>query len=164
MGLKHFLDVGIVTWNFAGEVKIFSNCKFLGFHSVKSQNKFLAIKFMTKIGQHKTSGNSFQKLKSLESSECWPKLYKTLWNWKLLMLTHENCHPSFWVEDIQNPNIFGCKIFSESIFLGLNWALHTHTPLRRISCHRRNYSQPYFVARNQSSDTCSHGFSAKFLL
>ena len=69
-------------------VKIFSNCKFLGFSSVISQNKFLAVKFMTKIGQHKTTGNYFQKLKSLESSECWPKLYKTLLNWKLLMLTH----------------------------------------------------------------------------
>ena len=54
-------------------VKIFSNCKFLGFSSVIPQNKFLAVKFMTKIGQHKTAGNYFQKLKSLESSECWPK-------------------------------------------------------------------------------------------
>ena len=36
--------------------------------------------------------------------------------------------------------------------------------LRRISCHGRNYSQPYFFKRNQSSDNCSHGFGAKFLL
>ena len=31
-------------------VKIFSNCKFLGFSSVIAQNKFLAVKCMTKIG------------------------------------------------------------------------------------------------------------------
>ena len=61
-------------------VKIFSNGKFLGFSLVIPQNKFLAIKFMTNIGQHKTSGNYFQKLKSLESSECWTKLYKTMLN------------------------------------------------------------------------------------
>ena len=35
--------------------------------------------------------------------------------------------------------------------------------LRRISCHSRNYSQPYFFKRNQSSDNRSHGFGAKFL-
>ena len=37
-------------------------------------------------------------------------------------------------------------------------------PLRRISCHGRNYSQSYFFKRNQSSDNRSHGFGAKFLL
>ena len=36
--------------------------------------------------------------------------------------------------------------------------------LRRISCHGRNYSQPYVFKRNQSSDNRSHGFGAKFLL
>ena len=36
--------------------------------------------------------------------------------------------------------------------------------LRRTSCHSRNYSQPYFFKRNQSSDNRSHGFGAKFLL
>ena len=36
--------------------------------------------------------------------------------------------------------------------------------LRRISCHGRNYSQPYFFKRNQSSDNRSHGFGDKFLL
>ena len=36
--------------------------------------------------------------------------------------------------------------------------------LRWISCHGRNYSQPYFFKRNQSSDNRSHGFGAKFLL
>ena len=36
--------------------------------------------------------------------------------------------------------------------------------LRRISCHGRNYSQPYFVKRHQSSDNRSHGFGTKFLL
>ena len=41
---------------------------------------------------------------------------------------------------------------------------HEQQPLRRISCHGRNYSQPYFFKRNQSSDNRSHGFGAKFLL
>ena len=36
--------------------------------------------------------------------------------------------------------------------------------LRWISCHGRNYSQPYFCKRNQSNDNRSHGFGAKFLL
>ena len=36
--------------------------------------------------------------------------------------------------------------------------------LRRISCHGKNYSQPYFFKRNQSSDNRSHGFGAKLLL
>ena len=36
--------------------------------------------------------------------------------------------------------------------------------LRRISCDGRNYSQPYFFKRNQSSDNRSHGFGATFLL
>ena len=34
--------------------------------------------------------------------------------------------------------------------------------LRRISCHGRNYSQPYFFKRNQSSGNRSHGFGANF--
>ena len=29
---------------------------------------------------------------------------------------------------MQDHNIFGCKIYSEAIFLGLNFTLHTHTP------------------------------------
>ena len=33
---------------------------------------------------------------------------------------YENYHSYFWVEDMHDPNIFGCKIFSESIFLDLN--------------------------------------------
>ena len=41
---------------------------------------------------------------------------------------------------------------------------HVIVALRRISCHGRNYSQPYFFKRNQSSDNRSHGFGAKFLL
>ena len=40
----------------------------------------------------------------------------------------------------------------------------TVTFLRRISCHGRNYSQPYFFKRNQSSDNRSHRFGTKFLL
>ena len=39
-----------------------------------------------------------------------------------------------------------------------------HVVLRRISCHGRNYSQPYVFKRNQSSDNRSHGFGAKFPL
>ena len=34
--------------------------------------------------------------------------------------------------------------------------------LRRISCHGRNYSQPYFFKRNQSSDNRSHGLAPHF--
>ena len=41
--------------------------------------------------------------------------------------------------------------------------LYCISELRRISCHGRNYSQPYFFKRNQSSDNRSHGFGAKFL-
>ena len=48
----------------------------------------------------------------------------------------------------------GCGIHLQAVFLAL----------RRISCHGRNYSQPYFFKRNQSSDNRSHGFGAKFLL
>ena len=34
---------------------------------------------------------------------------------------------------MQDHNIFGCKIYSESIFLGLNFILHTHTPVYKCS-------------------------------
>ena len=100
--------------------KIFSNCKFLGFSSVIPQNKFLVVKFTTKIGQKNTSGNCFQKLKNLESTECWPKVYKTMLNWKLLMLTHLSMNivtHIFGHEICTIPNIFGFKIFNESILL-----------------------------------------------
>ena len=30
---------------------------------------------------------------------------------------------------MQDPNIFECKIFRESMFLGLNFTLHSHTPV-----------------------------------
>ena len=43
---------------------------------------------------------------------------------------------------------------SHSVIVALRW----------ISCHSRNYSQPYFFKRNQSSDNRSDGFGAKFLL
>ena len=33
---------------------------------------------------------------------------------------HENCHPYFWVGDMRDTDISGCKIFIESIFLNLN--------------------------------------------
>ena len=62
----HFLSkICHMNFPFFG-VKIFSNCKFLEFSSLIPQNKFLAVKFMTKIGQQKTSENCFQKLKNLE--------------------------------------------------------------------------------------------------
>ena len=76
---------------------------------------------MTKIGQKKTSGNCFQKLKNLESSECWPKLYNSMLNWKLLMLTHLSMKivtHIFGYEICRT--IFGFKIFNESILLGFN--------------------------------------------
>ena len=78
---------------------------------------------MTKIEQRKTSGNCFQKLKNVESSECWPKLYKTMLNWKLLMLTHLSMKivtHNFGYEICSIPNIFGFKIFNESVLLGFN--------------------------------------------
>ena len=37
--------------------------------------------------------------------------------------------PYFWVGDMQDLNIFGCKIFRKSMFWGLNFTLHTHTPV-----------------------------------
>ena len=87
------------------------------------QNKFLVVKLMTKIGQKKTYGNCFQKLKNLESSECWPKLYKTMLNWKLLMPTHlpmKIVRNIFGYEICSIPNIFGFKFFNESMLLGNN--------------------------------------------
>ena len=79
---------------------------------------------MTKIGQKKTSGNCFQKLKNLESSECWPKLYKTMLNKVEIAYAdpsfYENCYPYFWVEICNIPNISGFKIFNESMLLGFN--------------------------------------------
>ena len=32
---------------------------------------------------------------------------------------------------MQDPNIFGYKIFRESMFLGLNFTLHTYTPVHK---------------------------------
>ena len=63
----------------------------------------------------------------------------------MLMLTHLSMKIVtyiFWVGDTQDPNIFGCKIFSESIFLGLNWTLHTHTPLYRYSKYPLGVNKP----------------------
>ena len=34
---------------------------------------------------------------------------------------------------MQVPNIFGCKIFSESIFSGLSLTLHMHIPVHKYS-------------------------------
>ena len=39
----------------------------------------------------------------------------------------------FWVEDMQDHNIFGCKIYSEAIFLVLNFTLHTHSPVYKYN-------------------------------
>ena len=68
-------------------------------------------------------------------------------------------------------HFFSAMIFI-SVLLGLidfsdknlNKFFKPQPGLRRISCHGRNYSQPYFFKRNQSSDNRSHGFGAKFLL
>ena len=98
--------------------KVFSDYKLLGFSSVISQNKFLSVKFMTKIGQHKTTGNYFQKLKSLESSECWPKLFKTLLNWKLLMLIHLSMKIII--------HYFGQEICMIPIFLGAKFSVNPY--------------------------------------
>ena len=57
------------------------------------------------------------------------------------------------------------KVFCYFLFLSARFLCSLASyALRWISCHRRNYSQPYFFKRNQSSDTCSHDFGAKFLL
>ena len=34
---------------------------------------------------------------------------------------------------MQDHNIFGCKIYIEAIFLGLNLTLHAHTPVYKYS-------------------------------
>ena len=57
-------------------------------------------------------------------------------------------------------NSHSVKLIELILLLQESWRL----ALRRISCHGRNYSQPYFFKRNQSSDNRSHGFGAKFLL
>ena len=43
-------------------------------------------------------------------------------------MTKRQFSPIFWVGDMQDPNIFGCIIFRESILLDLNFTLYTHTP------------------------------------
>ena len=40
---------------------------------------------------------------------------------------------------MQDHNIFGCKIYTESIFLGLNFTLHTHTPRSKYSKYPPGY-------------------------
>ena len=92
---------------------------------------FPVVKFMTKIGQKKTSGNCFQKLKNVESSECWPKLYKTMLNWKLLMLTHLSmklCYPYFWAPDMQYPKHFWLQKFSMNTYYWVSVELSMCTP------------------------------------
>ena len=46
---------------------------------------------------------------------------------------YKNCHPYFEVRDMQNPNIFKCQIFDESIFVDLSLTLYTHTPVCKHS-------------------------------
>ena len=48
-------------------------------------------------------------------------------------MTKMKLSPIFWVADMQDNNSFGCKIYSESIFWGLNFTLHTHTPVYEYS-------------------------------
>ena len=107
---KRFLSkICNISFPFLG-IKIFSDCKFLGLNSVIAQNKFLAIKFMAKIGQQKTSGNYLKKLKSLESYECWPKLNKILLNWKLKIVSY----------------IFRQEMCSIPIFLGAKFSVNLY--------------------------------------
>ena len=66
---------------------------------------------------------------------------------------------------VSHPNLHLAKACIDTIPPQQFWSLIDQYPdLRRISCHGRNYSQPYFFERNQSSDNRSHGFGAKFLL
>ena len=60
----------------------------------------------------------------------------------------------------------GCQMVQlmSAHIVGPTMCVNLTLALRRISCHGRNYSQPYFFKRNQSSDNRSHGFGAKFLL
>ena len=63
------------------------------------------------------------EIKNLESSESWPKLYKTMLNWKLLILTYLSMTivtHIFGYKICSISNIFGFKIFNESILLGFN--------------------------------------------
>ena len=54
---------------------------------------------------------------------------------------------------MQDPNIFGCKIFRESMFLGLNFTLHAHTPVYKYKKYppeeRPQLKQCFFVATSQ---------------
>ena len=59
---------------------------------------------MTKIGQKKTSGNGLQKRKNLESSESVMKIATYIFGYEICSIL----------------NIFGFKIFNESILLGFN--------------------------------------------
>ena len=103
---SHFLSkICDLDFPFWGE--IFSNCKFLGFSSVILQNKFLVVKFITKIGEQKTSSNCYQKLKELGSGECWPT--EVVEDYVKLEIAYgdpsfyENCYPYLWVQDMQYP-------------------------------------------------------------
>ena len=48
-------------------------------------------------------------------------------------MTKIKLSPCFLVEDMQDHNIFGCKIYSEAICLGLNLTFHTHIPVYNYS-------------------------------
>ena len=41
---------------------------------------------------------------------------------------------------MQDHNIFVCKIYSESIFLGLNLTLHTHIPVHTLHMKKKEFS------------------------
>ena len=61
-------------------------------------------------------------------------------------MTETQYYPYFWVGGMQDPNIFGCKIFRESMFLGLNFTLHTHTPIYKY--------MKYPLPPGHESDSC----------
>ena len=52
---------------------------------------------------------------------------------------------------MQDPNIFWYKIFRESMFLGLNFTLHTHTPVYKYT----KYPLGCFIRRKWVHRNCS---------
>ena len=68
----------------------------------------------------KIYGNYFPKLKSLEYSECWPKLYKTLLNWKLLIPTH------LFMKIVKVSIFLGRRYAGSQIFLGAKFSMNPY--------------------------------------
>ena len=60
--------------------------------------------------------------------------------------------------------LFACnwKAMMRSCWSGLGRTRIRNIRLKADSCHGRNFSQPYFFKRNQSSDNRSHGLAPNF--